>query len=234
MKIEILYPSICNLYGDGGNVLYLKEIFKDASFIETGFNDIPAFVNENVDLIYMGPTSEANQEKIVKVLTPYKERIKELIDIGTFFLIISNANEIFGKTVKDVDGSAFNGLGLIDINASRDMFNRINNLYMGYYDDIKVVGFQTQFTKIESLEKPLFKNELGMGLNPNSNYEGIRKNNYFGTYLIGPILIINPDFTKQFLKEMGHDIKSLPLEDDVYNAYKERCLDFENIKRKNK
>ena len=33
MKIEILYPELCTLYGDKGNMQYLKLCLPDAEFV---------------------------------------------------------------------------------------------------------------------------------------------------------------------------------------------------------
>ena len=38
---------------------------------------------------------------------------------------------------------------------------------------------------------------------PKSNYEGIHKNNFYGTYLLGPILARNPHFIEHLIKENG-------------------------------
>ena len=37
MKIEILFPEICNLFGDMGNMKYLKKCLPNAEFISTAF-----------------------------------------------------------------------------------------------------------------------------------------------------------------------------------------------------
>ena len=59
MKIEILYPEFCNLYGDLGNVLYLEETLKNsAEFIYTNILDKPRFLSEDISLVYIGSLSE--------------------------------------------------------------------------------------------------------------------------------------------------------------------------------
>ena len=75
MKIEILFPEYCNLFGDYGNMMYLKACLPDAEFIETSMNSEPLFVTEKPNLIYMGPMTERVQEKVIRKLMPYKERI---------------------------------------------------------------------------------------------------------------------------------------------------------------
>ena len=68
MKIEILFPEFCNLFGDIGNIKYLKECLPNEQFIETSFQSEPAFVSENIDFIYMGAMTERIQEKVISKL----------------------------------------------------------------------------------------------------------------------------------------------------------------------
>ena len=49
MKIEILYPELCTLYGDKGNMQYLKLCLPDAEFVETTLNAKPLFLTEDID-----------------------------------------------------------------------------------------------------------------------------------------------------------------------------------------
>ena len=53
MKIEILFPEICNLFGDMGNMKYLKKCLPNAEFISTAFGDKPLFASEKPNLIYL-------------------------------------------------------------------------------------------------------------------------------------------------------------------------------------
>ena len=64
----------------------------EAEFIETALDDKPAFVTENVNMIYLGPMTENTQEKVIKRLKPYKERIEELIDKNVVFLFTGKCN----------------------------------------------------------------------------------------------------------------------------------------------
>ena len=66
MKIEVLFPEAANLFGDVWNYRYLKECMPEAELIETALNDEPAFVNGDVDLIYMGAMTERAQELAIK------------------------------------------------------------------------------------------------------------------------------------------------------------------------
>lgn len=223
MIIEILYPSNCNLFGDRGNIVYLKQCLKKAKFIETSMDKEPYFVKHKVDLIYMGPTSEKTQEIIISKLLPYKNKINKLIDNNTVFLLTGNALEIFGKKIIDKDGTIVECLGLLDVIAHRDMFARTSSIFLGKYNDLDIVGFQSQFTLLETNENKIIEKKYGIGLN-NDGYGAIRKNNLIATPLLGPILIMNPLFTKRALR-----LETLPYEEELMQAYNTRLAEFTNI-----
>lgn len=231
LKIEILFPEFCNLYGDISNMKYLKKCLPDANFIETAFDEEPCFVKEKVNFIYLGPMTENMQEKVITKLKPYKERIEELIEENVIFLITGNAIEIFGKYIENEDGSKIEALGVFDIYAKRDMLHRHNSIFIGKWDNIDIVGFKSQFTfAYGNNEEDYFaKVEKGIGLNKESKLEGIMKNNFIGTYLIGPILILNPLFTKKLLEKMKIDKKSLAFEEDLKAAYSQRLEEFKKL-----
>ena len=69
MTIELLYPEVCNLYGDLMNVEYLARS-SGASVIRTGLKDTPRFVAEKIDLVYMGSTTERGQELVRDAFEP--------------------------------------------------------------------------------------------------------------------------------------------------------------------
>ena len=194
MKIEILFPEFCNLFGDMYNMKYLKMCIPDAEFIETALEEEPVFVKEDVNLIYLGPMTENTQEKVIAKLLPYKERILELIEKNVVFLFTGNAIEVLGKYIENEDGSKIDGLGIFDVYAKRDMFHRHNSYLIGKYEDIEVIGFKSQFTMMygDNTQTPFIEVEKGIGINKDSKIEGIKKNNFIGTYLIGPLLILNP------------------------------------------
>ena len=58
----------------------------------------------------------------------------------------------------------------------------------------------------------------------------IKYHNFFGTHCLGPVLIMNPIFTKHLFKQLGYNESSLPFEDDLLSAYNKRILEFKNEK----
>lgn len=223
---EILFPEICNLFGDTGNARFIKSCTED--YIETSLNSVPAFVNEDVRLIYFGPLTENNQIRVMERLAPYRERISELIDNGTVFIATGNSYEIFGKSITDSDGSVTPCLDILDFSVTRDFFKRESGLILGSYKDIEIVGFKASFTNIypgESAES-FIKVTKGLTMNPESRCEGIVKNNFFGTSILGPLLILNPLFTKRIFSAAGISEEKIPFYSEMMDAYNIRLKEF--------
>lgn len=230
IKIEILFPEFCNLFGDMYNMKYLKMCLPNAEFIETALDETPTFVNEDVNLIYLGPMTENTQEKVIARLLPYKEKIEELIDKNVVFLFTGNALEVLGKYIENEDGSKIEGLGIFDVYSKRNMMHRHNSYLIGKYEDIEILGFKSQFTMMygDNSASYFVEVEKGIGINKESKLEGIKKNNFIGTYLIGPILILNPLFTKKVLEMIGVE-PNISLEEDTMAAYEARLKELRKL-----
>ena len=221
LRVEVLYPEVCNLFGNTYNIKYLEQSVEDIEIINTSLNDEPTFVKEDIDLVYMA-------EK----LKPYTETIKKQIQENKAFFMIGNALEVFGKYIENEDGSKIEGLGITELYAKRDMMNRYNSLFLGELEGketIKIVGFMSQFAKSygDNSKNYLFKALRGPGLNDESKFEGVRINNFMGTY-VGPILVFNPDFTKYLLRLLGVKEPKLAFEKEAVEAYNIRLKEFEN------
>lgn len=232
MKIEILYPEFCNLNGDMGNMKYLQKCLPEAEIIETSINEKPCFIDHNdISLVYMGTLSERAQEIAIKKLKPYTEQLKQKIAQNQLFLFTGNSVEIFGQYIQDENEQKIEALGIFDIYAKRNMMNRHNSFFLGKYNDIEIVGFKSQFTMLygNNEKNYLMNTEMGIGINEQTKLEGIHKNNFLATYVIGPILVLNPYFTLELLKLMGVKQPKLAYEKDVLEAYNIRLKKFKTI-----
>lgn len=235
MIIELLYPSVSALYGEKGNIDYFKKAFKDAIFIETEMNDVPYFVNNKVDLVFMGPTTERFQTIIINKLLPYKNIIQNMIRDNQYFWITGNALEIFGSYIIDDKGNNIQALDIFPFYSKQDLMHRFNSYVLATINGLEVVGFKSQFTTIHPIgELPIWMNMVrGIGFNKENNFEGIKKNNFYGTHCLGPFLILNPLFTKQLFKSLGYDEDKIPFEDDLLVAYVQRVKEFKDEKNIN-
>ena len=228
MQIEVLYPEQCNLFGDSGNIRYLKKCLPDAEFINTSLNDTPFFVTGDPDMIYMGACTESNQEKIITRLMPYKDKLKEAIDNGKVMLFTGNAPEVFYKYIEKDDKSKVECLGIFDLYAKQRIYERFNTLVLGSFDGKEVVGFKTQFTQVygDNSENYFVKVERGAGINKESKLEGVHVNNFFATSMVGPLLVMNPYFTEYLMGKLGVTDPKCAFREQSVKAYKDRITDF--------
>lgn len=225
-KVELLFPELCNIYGESYNVEYLRRCSDEIEVINTNHMDTPAFVNEDVEMIYLGCTTERKQEQIIGILSQYRDRIIELIDKGVIFLATGNAVEIFGNYIEDA-GRKIDALGIFDFYSVRYMSrDRHNSQFIGTFDDITVLGHRSQFSfAYGDFDDNFIDIQKGIGMNPDTKKEGVRRNNFYGTYSLGPFLILNPLFAKKLMRIMGID-DTLCFEKEIVEAYEYRLTEL--------
>jgi CobQ-like glutamine amidotransferase family enzyme len=233
MTIEILYPELCNLYGDPMNIEYLLRALPDATVYRTRFTSRPRFADEHVDMLYLCSMTEQGQSLAAAALMPHVERLNALIDDGVVVLATGNALELFGRYIDDDGGDArVTTLGLFDTHAVRHMMNRYNSLYWGAFGDRQIVGFKSQFSHTYGDGGDgLFTTTRGAGRNPDVIPEGFHRNNLMATYVLGPLLILNPPFTRYLLKTLGAGDAALPFEKAAMDVYELRLREFSDPKR---
>lgn len=220
IKIAHLYYDLMNYYGEQGNVLALKTAIEYAGFkvnIKTlSVDDEIDF--EKYDIFYMGMGTKRNQEIVRKDILKYKDKIENVID-KKMFIMTGNSYELFGKKIDDKKC-----LGIF--NFSSKTTDRIVGEQIFKSDIIKetIIGFQNRFSSNNIKDDYLFEVIKGIGNDLESKVEGIHKNNFFGTYLLGPILIRNPYFKDALLKYIGIDKVNTKLVD--YKAYHEYLKNF--------
>lgn len=227
IKIEVLYPELSNLYGDYYNAKYIAKCIPGAELIYTSNDEEPAFVSEKIDMIYMGSMSERNQEFAIEHLMKYKDKLKELIEGDVVVLATGNALEIFGEYIMDEDRK-IPCLGALDFHAVRQMNDRRNCFFLGKYNDIKIVGHKGQFSFCHGRLADEMNIEVigGFGINLESKSEGIFYKNFYGTYVLGPFLLLNPYFVKLLLRKLGVE-ETLVFEKEIIDAYNDRLARLE-------
>lgn len=207
MKIVIahLYYDLCNLYGENGNIKALKYQLEEQGIdVHVKFLTIDDELHfEDYDLVYIGMGTEDNQKLALKHLLPYKKIIKEKIKEGKFFLATGNAVELFGKSILDRNEKRYKALNIFPYNAKEEIFRMADEaLVTCDFISKPILGFQNQGSVIKDNSNPMFQVVKGIGSYPNSKTEGIHEQNFYGTYLIGPILIRNPELLQYFVKEL--------------------------------
>ena len=230
MKIEILYSDLCCLYGDKGNTKFLAQCMPKAEFIYTALNDKPAFLNGDVDLCCMYSMSEQSQEKILDRLMPYKAEITAACADGkTLFLLLGNAMELFGQYIQREDSSKVAALGVFNTYTVRHAPNRFNTLIQATFENMTLLGYTSRFADTFGIteDNAFCRVEIGSGSDPKTKLEGIRSGRVIASYLLGPLLVANPDFSKWLLQQLGVDNPALPFEDALYLAYETKRKEFQ-------
>ena len=220
MKIEVLYHDIADLYGDIGNIDYLKESDSNIEVIYTPINEVPYFVGHEVNMVYMGAMKERFVPLVLEKLRPYVNRLKEMIENDVVFLITGNAFELFGNKIDQQQG-----LGIFDYYCITDMSYHHNSCFLGKYDGMDMVGFKSQFSNCYNNKYPFMEVIKGHGFGDDANSEGVHYHNFFGTYLIGPICVTNPSFAQQILRMIGSE-KQPAFWDDALEAHNNRVEEF--------
>ena len=196
MKIAYLYYDFLNLYGESGNIKIISNILKynkiKHEILYLSLDDKLGF--DKYDLVYIGSGTEDNLLIALKHLDKYKNDIKKYIEDNKFMLVTGNSVDMFGKKIEN---------------------NKALNI------------FEYEVTKGRRKMEEVYHNNI-LGFINNNSYNSeysdtdiIRYNNFYGTYILGPILVRNPHLVKQFLndltnKKLKYDLK---LETKAYNEF---------------
>ena len=194
MKITIahLYYDLLNLCGECGNVRILKKVIEEQG-IEV----------DEYDIVYIGMGINENLLIANEHLKNYKDELKNAIDNNKFFLCTGNSYELFGNKINNIES-----LGIFDFNSYYlDEKETMEVDAETEYVDDKVIGFINKVSSNDNVTNSFLK----MNLEDKTMQEGIKYNNFIGTYTLGPILVRNPELLKKFVENIIHS------KDENYN-----------------
>ena len=211
-----LYYDLLNLYGESGNLKALIYSLKGQS-VKVNVDCLS--INDEIDfskydLVYIGCGTKNNLLIALEDIKKYKNDLRDFIDNNKFIISTGNSINLFGESIDNIDAlNLFNyktsfldkrvvGDRIIDSKLTKD----------------KIIGFLNNDSKIINNDSPLFNEELGFTYN-----------NFYGTYLLGPLLVRNPELNKyivtKLLKEKNNKFKfnkfDLSLDKKAYDSYLE-------------
>ena len=136
---------------------------------------------------------------------------------------------LLGRYIQREDGSKVDALGIYDTYTVRHAPNRFNTLIHATFEDMTLLGYTSRFADTFGIteEQALCHVSIGSGSDPKTKLEGIRSGRVIATYLLGPLLVANPDFTKWLLKQLGVEKPVLPFEEALYLAYETKRKEFQ-------
>lgn len=207
MKITIghLFYDLLNLYGENGNVLALEKALGSQGIeveIKNLSIDNEPWNLDELDVVYVGAGTEQNQLLALATLMNYKDEINQMILNNKLFICTGNSIELFGKQINH-DENIIETLNIFEYTTKRTSKRIVSECVFNYNElKDKILGFENHQGEIIGIKEPLFTVEIGYGSMTNSMLEGFRHNNFFGTYLIGPLLVRNPKLLEKICKEL--------------------------------
>ncbi|HPX33062.1 MAG TPA: hypothetical protein PLT36_06120 [Erysipelotrichaceae bacterium] len=186
LTIAYLYYDLLNLCGENGNIKVLKSILKDKADIKyLTIDDKKEF--EKYDLVYIGHGINENVKLALNDLKKYKNDIEKYIENNKFFISTGSSYEMFGKKIDDVEA-----LNIFDYSSKTFEKNEVFEVN-AFVDDCSstIVGIINRTSSNDN------KKNYFLSIN-----EGIKYKNFIGTYLLGPLLVRNPEFLENLIKKL--------------------------------
>ena len=233
IRIAHLYYDLMNLYGENGNIKclekYLNKQNVKVEIFHLSKDDNIEF--DNYDIFYIGSGNNDSFKIVLEDLKKYKTDLKNIIN-EKFFIITGNAINLFGNRYINKN-ETIDCLNILNY-SSKEIKKRFvgEQLYKTNFINEEIIGFENRSSKlVEVKENALFESINGFGNDKRTKFEGIKHSNFYGTYLLGPLLIRNPHFTNYLIKEicLKFGIKFIKVNDDLeIKAYEEYKINFLN------
>lgn len=189
-----LCPQRMSLYGEYANLVILQRMAEALGHqVEIVAGETPDL--SGAHLIYMGCGTERGQKYALEVLRPQVDGLKGALERGAVVLFTGNAMEALGRSVTDVQGKEWPGLGLAEF-ATVETDQRAPEDVIAHSPlwDAPVVGFMNKCSRTTGVTAPLFDRlTLGLGNEEEKGPEGYVDGNLFATHITGPVLVKNPD-----------------------------------------
>ena len=201
MRIIHLFADLCNLYGDYGNVCALKRALENkGQNVEIEYQSIDDAIDiSGADFVFIGSATERNQKVALDYLQSYKDNIKTALDNGTVILATGNSFEMFGQSVTDCDGTKHEGLSFFPYETIEGKERIVtDSLCTTLQCGGDIIGFVNKASLTTGATSPLFDVKQGSGNGKDDSQEGVHYGNFYGTHLIGPVLIRNPQLCEYF------------------------------------
>lgn len=215
-EIHILHlmPKLLSLYGEYGNVAILTKVLTDHGCgVTVDSWESGTLTLQNYDLVYIGSGTEDNLLEAIRRLAPHAEAIRASIDGDQLWLATGNAMAVFGRS----------GLDVLPYDTTTDPATRhMGDVLTEDYNGSPMVGYINTSCKYEDIAEPLFRLRFGQQLGNDkgaSAGEGIRCHQFYGTQLIGPVLVKNPHFLEALASQITGDSITVGADTYLRKAY---------------
>jgi hypothetical protein len=221
-----------NIYADRGNILLLQRrcaargIGFELTAVENGDKIDPGAH----DLYYIGGGQDSDQLQIADDMRETKrEALSAAADEGKVVLAVCGGYQLLGEYY-ELGEQRVGGLELVDLRTVREPGERlIGNVMI----ELEVDGATRVLAGFENhggrtylgSDQPLGRVLKGHGNNGMDHFEGVRRDNIFGTYLHGPLLPKNAWFADHLTQlALGLDEPLAPLDDKLEDLAHESAI----------
>ena len=196
VRIIHFYPDLMDLYGSRANVLALKRYLERLDCDVTAEAVVPGGGTDIArgDFFFMGAGTERAAQAAMADFARYGDALKAAAQDCAPMLFAGTAMDLLGRTVREADGSSYEGLGLASFTVEHGKRRIVGDVY-GHTDlyPEAVVGFLNKCGVVSGIETPLLTGlDLGFGNEKEGGPEGFHWKNVFASHLTGPLLVKNP------------------------------------------
>lgn len=224
IKIVHLYAREMSTYGDRGNVIALTYRLRQyGAEVALTTCEIGDRIPNDVDIIIAGGGQDQNQLQIQSDFMAKSSSLKSMFADGVSCLAICGMYQLLGHKFDTAEAGTLEGIGYFNIETIASDKRFIGNILI-QTDFGELVGFENHSGNTRLLEgqKALGRVIHGYGNGSSEvKLEGAYLNNVYGTYLHGPVLPKNPNFTDTLIrgalvrKYGNSDIMSEQLDDSL-------------------
>lgn len=232
LVIAHMFPTLLNLYGDGGNVTVLAQRARAHGLnveVRT-VNEGDALDLDEVDIMFLGGGPDREQHLASEQLLAMAPELRAYVEDNGVLLAICGGFQIIGREWL-MGEETVQGLGLVGLTTKRAEGGSHNRLV----DNIvlnsplathPVVGYENHAgrTFLDEGVQPFGQvmGSHGSGNNDSSKADGVLYRNVVGTYLHGPLLAKNPEVADWLIMRAlerraancGEDVPALQSLDD--------------------
>ncbi len=210
LKIVHLYPTLLNLYGDGGNVTVLANRARWRGMsVEVERVDLGQDIDlSDADIVFLGGGPDREQRIASRELLAQAGALRNYVEDDGVLLAICGGYQILGREWI-MDGQSVPGLGIIGIVTKRADGNAHNRLVgnialQSALANMPVIGYENHAgrTYLDAACKPFGRvaGKRGHGNNDFDGADGVLYRNVVGTYLHGPLLAKNPEIADYLIE----------------------------------
>jgi hypothetical protein len=221
LNILHLYPNELNTYGDHGNALTLSRRMQWHGLEPLIHYHHPGkTLPPKIDIVIGGGGQDSAQTDVQTDILKIGSQLHNLTEKGVPMLAICGTYQLFGHRYITFTGEEVKGIGIFDAETIGGDKRMIGNV-MVKSDSGLLFGFENHSgqTFLGKNQAPLGRVVRGGGNNGQDRTEGARTKNVFGSYLHGPLLPNNPQFSDELIriavKDRGGELKNSKIDDSL-------------------